>query len=143
MTRFFPTLKLTAALAAVVLAVVIILIWRSSVPPKVPEGWPPGSIWVKEPGMRLSFIPKGVWEGCWLDVQHRVDRCKFGDHQGRIFYQSDYLTCDERPAVPDERLWLMPSTSVFIYLRDGTMLIERSLCEAHNRARNGNNDFRK
>ena len=30
MTRFFPTLKLTAALAAVVLAVVIILIWRAS-----------------------------------------------------------------------------------------------------------------
>jgi hypothetical protein len=43
--RFVRTLKLTAAFAAVILAVVITLIWRASVPPKVPEGWPQGSIW--------------------------------------------------------------------------------------------------
>ena len=69
-----------------------------------------------------------------MDAQHGVDRCKFADYQGKIHYEGEYLTCDERPPVPDNGLLLKPSTSVTIYLQDGTMLLERSLCEAHNRS---------
>ena len=49
-----------------------------------------------------------------MDAQHGVDRCKFADYQGKIHYESEYLTCDERPPVPDNGLLLKPSTSVTI-----------------------------
>jgi hypothetical protein len=71
-----------------------------------------------------------------MDTQQNVDRCKFGDVEGKILYQADYVTCDLQSAVPEERLRLKPSTSTFIYLQDGTMLIERSWCQAHNPSAN-------
>jgi hypothetical protein len=66
-----------------------------------------------------------------MDAQRNVDRCRFGDYQGKILYEDDYGTCNEQPPVPDESLWLKPSTTTSIYLQNGDVLIEVSLCEAY------------
>lgn len=127
-------LKLGAASAAVLVVIAIGRIWWASLPPKLPKGWPPGSIWVQEPGVRLSLVPRGAWEGCWLDAQHGVDQCKFADYKGKIFYEDEYETCTEQPPIADEGLRLKPSTTTAIYLKNGTVLLEVSLCEAHNQS---------
>jgi hypothetical protein len=71
-----------------------------------------------------------------MDSQIGLDRCKFADYKGKIIYQSEYVTCTEKPPVPDERLLLKQSNSSFIYLRDGTLLVEVSLCNGRNAAPN-------
>ena len=126
-------LKLIATVSLAVIAAVTIGIWRASTQPQHPDGWPEGAIWVHAPGVHFSLVPKGVWQGCWLDSKTGRDHCKFADYQGRVLFESEYLICSEKRGVPDESLWLKPSTSTFIYLRDGTMLMEVSLCEARNK----------
>jgi hypothetical protein len=106
--------------------------WWASQNPRLPRGWPPGSIWMREPGRRLSFGPRGVWIGCWFDTQQGADRCRFADYKGRIIHQSDYETCTEQPPVPNERLWLTAGSYYFIYLRDGTLLVEVNACRTSN-----------
>jgi hypothetical protein len=106
--------------------------WWANQNPRLPRGWPPGSIWMREPGRRVSFVPRGVWIGCWLETQQGVDRCSFADYKGRIFHQGDYGTCAEQLPVPNERLWLNAGSYWFIYLRDGTLLVEVSTCRAAN-----------
>jgi hypothetical protein len=106
--------------------------WWANQNPRLPRGWPPGSIWMREPGRRVSFVPRGVWIGCWLDTQQGVDRCRFADYKGTIIHQSDYEICSEQLPVPNERLWLTAGSYYFIYLRDGTLLVELSVCRAHN-----------
>jgi hypothetical protein len=69
-----------------------------------------------------------------MDAHSGVDRCKFGNYKGRVIYEGEYVTCDERPPVPDDRLLLKPSDLSFIYLRDGSVLFERSLCDARNKS---------
>ena len=108
--------------------------WWASQTPCLPKGWPPGSIWMQEPGRRLSFVPRGVWIGCWLDTQQGVDRCNFADYKGRVFHQSDYEACSDEHAVPNERLLLTAGSYFSIYLRDGTVLIEVNTCSFY---RNG------
>jgi hypothetical protein len=46
-------------------------------------------------------------------------------------YEGEYLICSEQRSVPNDQLWLKPSSSVSIYLRDGTMLMERGMCETY------------
>jgi hypothetical protein len=129
-------IKLTAAFAAALVGIAAVWIWRASLTQQRPNGWPADSIWVQEPGVHFSFAPRGVWEGCWLDSNTGLDRCQFGDYKGRILFRSDYLICEEHRGVPNEELSLKPSTSAFIFLRNGAMLIESNLCKARGGAQN-------
>ena len=102
--------------------------WWANQNPSLPKGWPPGSIWMREPGRQVSFVPRGVWIGCWLDTQQGVDRCSFADYKGRLIHQSDYETCTGELPVPNERLRLTGGSYYYVSLRDGTMLVEVNTC---------------
>jgi TonB family protein len=103
--------------------------------PRLPKGWPSGSVWIGAPSLRWALA--GVWIGCRLDSQRNVDTCKFANFRGKVWYEGDYTTCDDEPPIADERLWLRPGnqSASFIGLRDGTLLIAKNDCDFRNRDR--------
>jgi hypothetical protein len=128
--------KIIAALSIAVIAIMLFGFWRAATPPRRLDGWPQGAVWVPHPYLHFSFIPLGVWEGCRFDPITGMDHCTFADYRGKVQYQGDYVTCgddqnaDERKqGVEDEYLTLKPSTSSFIFLQNGTMLVNREACD--------------
>jgi hypothetical protein len=134
MKRLF--LGLGIALGALIIIAISVAGWRwwKSLHPKLPAGWPPGSVWVEAPTLRFKILAVGGWAGCFLDTQRSIDRCEFADYKGKLLYQDDYSTCDGRAAIPSNRLWLRPGhqSTAFVFLRDGTILFPTSFCDIRN-----------
>ena len=67
-----------------------------------------------------------------MDEQRNTNRCRFGDYKGRVFYESDYATCDGRPPVPNARLRLINQGSIWmLHLQDGTLLLQAPCPDKH------------
>src|ERR1700722_12175417 len=75
--------------------------WQSQ-HPHFPEGWPPGSVWVRPASLRM--FRAGVWAGCRLDTQRNADTCKFANFKGKTWYEGNYSTCDGRAPIADDQL---------------------------------------
>jgi hypothetical protein len=100
-------------------------IYWASLPPKLPQGWSANSVWMTGRRLPLSLWPEGAWVNCWLDSQRGVNRCRFANYQGTVFYEGDYAICDGRPPVPTNQLKLRNEGSVWIlHLQDGTPLFQ-------------------
>jgi hypothetical protein len=120
-----------AAVTFVILLAAGMLLGKSLGPPLRPLGWPMGSVWVGEDRHFVGH-PRGVWQACWYNSQINRDRCKFADYKGEVLFEGDFLICSEQRGAPDIDLILKPSNSSFVYLRNGTMLVESGICEARN-----------
>jgi len=131
-----------AALLILVAMAVCLRLWWATLTPKVPNHWPPGSVWVAAPPAPLDWSPRGDFAGCWSDDQQKVNRCQFANYKGTIWYQGDYIDCDSHVLVAEDRLaiksqadwiWVKSERQELprVHLLDGTMLIPFSACEAH------------
>jgi TonB family protein len=107
-------------------------VYRDVEHPRLPRGWPAGSVWIGSPLLRYALA--GSWIGCRLDTLRNIDTCKFANFRGKVWSESDYTTCDEKPPVKDERLLLRPDRQSvdLIWLRDGTLLVNKEECDSRN-----------
>lgn len=123
------SLKFGVAFIGALALIFIARIWWASIPPKLPQNLPTNSIWLEAP-TRLNFSPSGFWVGCWLDGERHANRCSFADFKGKVLYESDYLSCDGRPPIPDNKLRLKSDhqSSFLIRLEDGTVLVQADGC---------------
>lgn len=122
-----PRAILITVLAALLLAIIAVTarVWWASRPPRLPERWSTNSVWMVGSRSPLALWPQGAWVDCWLETGRNVDRCKFGDYRGRIFYEHDYSTCDVQGGVPTDKLELHNQGSIWILrLEDGTPLFQ-------------------
>jgi len=126
------------AVLAIIVTFGALRIWWASRPPRLPRGWPSQSTWMIAYRPPLSLRPQGAWAACWLDAQRNVDKCKFGDYKGRVFYEDDYTTCNGQPPLPTESLRLENQGSIWILrLQDGTALLQANACNARNSTPSG------
>jgi hypothetical protein len=118
------TVGVLAALTILVTAGLARIYW-ASLPPKLPRGWSANSVWMIGYRPPLSLWPQGAWVDCWLDSQRGVNRCRFADYEGRVFYESDYSICDGRPPLPTNQLKIRNQGSIrILHLEDGTSLFQ-------------------
>lgn len=130
------------ASAALVLGISLVAarFWWATLTPRVPRGWPAGSVWIAAPPSPLDWSPRGDFVGCWFNAQRNVDRCQFANYQGTISHVGDYTTCDDRSALPDSQLRIRAanyakgtfdeSTVYEVKLQNGMILIPVCTCEA-------------
>lgn len=132
--RILKIVGMSATVLVVLVLVFIGRLWWESQHPIRPQNWPPGSVWLEAPHTWPGLLLVGYWVGCSLDAERNVDRCRFADSRGKVVHEDDYTTCDGKPPITDQGLWLRPGhqSSAFIFLRDGHMMISQDSCDARN-----------
>lgn len=139
--RILKIIRIVVAVFILVVIGVVARFWWATLTPRVPKGWPVGSVWVEAPPEVLDWSPRGEFVGCWLDAGRDVDRCQFANYQGKISYVGDYTTCDGRGSLSDAQLKVHladytkeggdESLQDRVILQDETILIPVSACKAH------------
>ena len=134
--RISKFLAIVIGLIVVVGGSIIFRGWWVSHPPKLPNNLHANSVWIKGPPAPLFLAPRGVWLGCWSDIQPNVYRCQFADYKGVVWEEGDYTACNNQSLIPDERLRLQTEnqSTIRVFLQDGTMLIPDNLCNSRNRS---------
>jgi|ERR1700674_3291122 hypothetical protein len=103
-----------------------------------PSDMPRNSVWIDAPAVPFGFY-HGWWFGCWIDSDHKSNRCKLWGSGGlQTVYEGRYISCDEgSPVHADELQLTAPKDSsemwvgysegnVFApaaFLRDGKILV--------------------
>jgi hypothetical protein len=138
------TLKIIGVVLAILILGIIGLVarfWWATLTPKVPKYWPQGSVWVEAPPAPLDWSPRGYFAGCLFDSQRSVDRCKFANYRGKVWYEADYVNCENGRmgaegtlAITAQADWTWLNSEQLevprVHLKNGAILIPVTACKA-------------
>jgi len=82
-----------------------------------PSDMPRSSIWIDAPALPFSFY-HGWWFGCWIDSDHKSDRCRLWGSGGlQTVYEGLYVSCDSKaPVERDELQLIAPADSMGMWV---------------------------
>ena len=129
--RISKLLSIVIGLVLLICAPIVFRSWWVSHPPKVPRNLRADSVWIKGLSAPLFLAPRGVWLSCWLDTQRNVDRCQFADYKGLVLHEEDYISCNDKPPIPDAALKPRDhdQSFAFVFLTDQTLLWSATECK--------------
>jgi hypothetical protein len=100
-----PTI-LSRLTGLVVIAFVTFLIvaWHGSRLPKRPANISPKAAFLEVGIVPFKFSTHGDWLDCWKDDRANMNRCKYTDEMGAVYYEDFVLPYDGTSPVPEEAL---------------------------------------
>jgi hypothetical protein len=116
------------------------LMWWGSRFPKRPANISPRGVFLEVGSVPFKLSTHGDWLECWKDEKANVDRCKYTDEKGVVYFEDFVLPYEGISPVPEEELVIDTGRTrgfhygvtdknirfPLIFLRNGQILLPQS-----------------
>lgn len=84
--------------------VLLILMVRGTRIPKRPANISTRGVFLEVGSVPFKFSTHGDWLECWKDDEVNMDRCKYTDEKGAVYYEDFVLPYEGHSPIPQEQL---------------------------------------
>ena len=137
--RRITVFKLISIFAGI-LFIFLLLMWWGSRIPKRPANISSRGVFLEVGVVPFKLSTHGDWLECWNDEKANLDRCRYTDEKGTVYFEDFVLPYEGISPVPEKELIIDPvRTSSFhygvtdkdlrfplIFLRNGEILLPQS-----------------